>query len=253
MSNATADQTSLPTHQNPKQKIKPTARVRKRLQDAPPVTLTVTNLAHDGRGVASYGDQPTITLINMAKSIRQLALSNGETVSVKITGSRKAWKKVTRWDVVANANHHTTFARIFGVCGGCSLQHWQTDGQIQFKQSVLAELLEPSPYPAWKLAPIGCWPFGLPHKARMGVRYVEKKAQHWSVFVSAPVIFGKFKWMPYFAWPACRFWNWELKALISSLDARDHIPQLELAMGETLDDVIDSKNQLPSLSVTWWI
>ncbi|HCC65437.1 MAG TPA: 23S rRNA (uracil(1939)-C(5))-methyltransferase RlmD, partial [Moraxella sp.] len=35
-----------------------------------------------------------------------------------------------------------------------------------------------------------------------------------------------------------------LKALISSLDARDHIPQLELAMGETLDDVADSKKSI---------
>lgn len=54
MSNATADQTSsTQLTKNPSKKIKPTARVRKRLQDAPPVTLTVTNLAHDGRGVAS--------------------------------------------------------------------------------------------------------------------------------------------------------------------------------------------------------
>lgn len=32
-----------------------------------------------------------------------------------------------------------------------------------------------------------------------------------------------------------------LKQLITTLDARDHIPQLELAMGEALDDVPDGK------------
>ena len=87
MPNATADQTpSSQLTKNPSKKIKPTARVRKRLQDAPPVTLTVTNLAHDGRGVASYGDQPDHLLDKHGKKVFvSFALPN-ETVSVKITG-----------------------------------------------------------------------------------------------------------------------------------------------------------------------
>ena len=40
--------------QNPSKKGKPTARARKRLADAPPLEFHITNLAHDGRGVAVY-------------------------------------------------------------------------------------------------------------------------------------------------------------------------------------------------------
>ncbi|HCC66933.1 MAG TPA: 23S rRNA (uracil(1939)-C(5))-methyltransferase, partial [Moraxella sp.] len=109
MSNATADQTpSSQLTKNPSKKIKPTARVRKRLQDAPPVTLTVTNLAHDGRGVASYGDQPDHLLDKHGKKVFvSFALPN-ETVSVKITGSRKSMEEGDAIEVLANPNPERT-------------------------------------------------------------------------------------------------------------------------------------------------
>ena len=249
MPNATADQTpSSQLTKNPSKKIKPTARVRKRLQDAPPVTLTVTNLAHDGRGVASYGDQPDHHLDKHGKKVFvSFALPN-ETVSVKITGSRKSMEEGDALEVLANPNPERTTPPCphFGVCGGCSLQHWQPDGQIQFKQSVLAELLEHQAHiqPEHWLPPLVADRLGYRTKARMGVRYVEKKGTALVGFRERASNFLANLNECHILDPRVGFEIENLKALISSLDARDHIPQLELAMGETLDDVIDSKKSI---------
>ena len=249
MPNVTADQTSFSQlTKNPSKKIKPTARVRKRLQDAPPVTLTVTNLAHDGRGVASYGDQPDHHLDKHGKKVFvSFALPN-ETVSVKITGSRKSMEEGDAALVLANPNPERTTPPCphFGVCGGCSLQHWQPDGQIQFKQSVLAELLEHQAHiqPEHWLPPLVADRLGYRTKARMGVRYVEKKGTALVGFRERASNFLANLNECHVLDPRVGFEIEPLKALISSLDARDHIPQLELAMGETLDDVIDSKKSI---------
>lgn len=249
MSNATADQTpSSQLTKNPSKKIKPTARVRKRLQDAPPVTLTVTNLAHDGRGVASYGDQPDHHLDKHGKKVFvSFALPN-ETMSVKITGSRKSMEEGDAIEVFANPNPERTTPPCphFGVCGGCSLQHWQPDGQIQFKQSVLSELLEHQAHiqPEHWLPPLVADRLGYRTKARMGVRYVEKKGTALVGFRERASNFLANLNECHVLDPRVGFEIEALKALISSLDARDHIPQLELAMGETLDDVIDSKKSI---------
>lgn len=249
MPNVTADQTSFSQlTKNPSKKIKPTARVRKRLQDAPPVTLTVTNLAHDGRGVASYGDQPDHHLDKHGKKVFvSFALPN-ETVSVKITGSRKSMEEGDAALVLANPNPERTTPPCphFGVCGGCSLQHWQPDGQIQFKQSVLAELLEHQAHiqPENWLPPLVADRLGYRTKARMGVRYVEKKGTALVGFRERASNFLANLNECHVLDPRVGFEIEPLKALISSLDARDHIPQLELAMGETLDDVIDSKKSI---------
>ena len=249
MPNVNADQTSSSQlTKNPSKKIKPTARVRKRLQDAPPVTLTVTNLAHDGRGVASYGDQPDHHLDKHGKKVFvSFALPN-ETVSVKITGSRKSMEEGDAALVLANPNPERTTPPCphFGVCGGCSLQHWQPDGQIQFKQSVLAELLEHQAQiqPEHWLPPLVADRLGYRTKARMGVRYVEKKGTALVGFRERASNFLANLNECHVLDPRVGFEIEPLKALISSLDARDHIPQLELAMGETLDDVIDSKKSI---------
>lgn len=249
MPNVTADQTSSSQlTKNPSKKIKPTARVRKRLQDAPPVTLTVTNLAHDGRVVASYGDQPDHHLDKHGKKVFvSFALPN-ETVSVKITGSRKSMEEGDAARVLANPNPERTTPPCphFGVCGGCSLQHWQPDGQIQFKQSVLAELLEHQAHiqPENWLPPLVADRLGYRTKARMGVRYVEKKGTALVGFRERASNFLANLNECHVLDPRVGFEIENLKALISSLDARDHIPQLELAMGETLDDVIDSKKSI---------
>lgn len=236
---------STPLTKNPNKKLKPTARVRKRLQDAPPVTLTITNLAHDGRGVATYGDQPEHNEEKHGKKVFVSFALPAETVSVKITGSRKNLEEGDTLEVLTNPNPERTTPPCphFGVCGGCSLQHWQPDGQIAFKQSVLAELLQHQAHIApenW-LPPLIGDRLGYRTKARMGVRYVEKKGMALVGFRERASNFLANLNECHILDPRIGFEIENLKALISELDARNDIPQLEVAMGESLDDVIDSQ------------
>ena len=141
MSNAfTAENIIYPYHKN-KAKNQ-THRAVQTLQDAPTVTLGDQSCMTDVAWQVTVTN-PTITLISVAKSIRRLCATN-RTVSVKITNSRKSMEEGGAIGVGQTCNAPPRLARIFGVCGGLT-QHWQPDGQIQFKQSVLAELLEHKP------------------------------------------------------------------------------------------------------------
>lgn len=233
---------------NPNKKLKPTARVRKRLQDAPPVTLTITNLAHDGRGVATYGDQPEHNEEKHGKKVFVSFALPAETVSVKITGSRKSLEEGDAIEVLANPNPERTAPPCphFGVCGGCSLQHWQPDGQIAFKHSVLAELLQhhANIAPEQWLEPLVGDRLGYRTKARMGVRYVEKKGMALVGFRERASNFLANLNECHILDPRIGFEIKNLKALITSLEGRNDIAQLELAMGETLSDLQDSQKSV---------
>ncbi|MEF2194822.1 23S rRNA (uracil(1939)-C(5))-methyltransferase, partial [Pseudomonas aeruginosa] len=111
---------------------------------------------------------------------------------------------------------------------------------------VLAELLEHQAHiqPEYWLPPLVADRLGYRTKARMGVRYVEKKGTALVGFRERASNFLANLNECHVLDPRVGFEIEPLKALISSLDARDHIPQLELAMGETLDDVIDSKKSI---------
>lgn len=228
---------------SPKKKHKPNARTRKRLHELPPVTLTINNLAHDGRGVAVYehGDKAgKKVFVNFALPC--------ETVSVKITNSRATFEEGETLGVLADLSpdRQNPPCPHFGVCGGCSLQHWQADKQIAFKQSVLAELLQhhANIAPAVWLKPLVGEQIGYRTKARMGVRFVEKKGtalvgfrEKNSNFLAdineCPIMDSRIGTRIH-----------DLKNLISQLDAKNDIPQLEIAMGETLDDVSDSQKSV---------
>ena len=123
---------------SPSKKGKPTARARKRLADAPPIDSTITNLAHDGRGVAVYEtDNESHNPDKAGKKIFvSFALPN-ETVSVKVTSSKKTFEEGDAKAIISNPHpqRQTPPCPHFTVCGGCSLQHWDADGQIAFKRN----------------------------------------------------------------------------------------------------------------------
>jgi len=66
--------------------------------------------------------------------------------------------------------------RAFEMCGGCSLQHMSSAAQIQLKQDMLLDQLKHNEVQADEvLEPLLGPEFGYRHKARLGVRYVNKK------------------------------------------------------------------------------
>jgi 23S rRNA (uracil1939-C5)-methyltransferase len=122
----------------------------------------------------------------------------------------------------------------FSLCGGCSLQHYASIAQIQHKQAVLLEQLQHigGVRPASILPPLTGPVWDYRHKARLTVRYVEKKAKLLIGFkekggrrvadlsrceVLHPSVGQKLT---------------ELRVLLSKLSLYKQIPQIEVAVGE---------------------
>ena len=235
-----------------KKHSKPSSRVRKRLKDAAPVDFQISGLSHDGRGVAVYGTQPEHPEDKHGKKVFvSFALPN-ETVSVRLTNSRKSFEEGDAVAVIANPSpeRQTPPCPHFGMCGGCSLQHWQPDAQIAFKQSVLAELLQHQAevQPEHWLEPVVADRLGYRTKARMGVRYVAKKNTALVGFRERSSNFLAELNECHILDERIGFELENLKQLITTLEGRDCIAQLELAMGEYLPELSDG-NQPVALIV----
>ena len=228
-----------------KKKSKPSSKTRRRLKDAEPLPFKIDGLSHDGRGVAIYGNgfgeaDGHIEDKHGKKIFVSFALP-GESALVKITNSRSSFEEGDAVSITANPNPERAVAPCphFGVCGGCSLQHWQPDGQINFKQSVLAELLmhQANVEPDHWLAPVVGDRLGYRTKARLGVRYVAKKETALVGFRERSSNFLAELNECHILDPRIGFEIENLKALISTLESRDKIAQLELAMGEALPEL----------------
>ncbi len=230
-----------------KKNSKPSPKTRRRLKEAQPLPFKIDGLSHDGRGVAIYGngfgvDDGHAEDKHGKKIFVSFALP-GETALVKITNSRASFEEGDAIEITANPNSERAVAPCphFGVCGGCNLQHWQPDSQINFKQSVLAEMLlhQADIAPETWLAPVVADRLGYRTKARMGVRYVAKKETALVGFRERSSNFLAELNECHILDPRIGFEIENLKALISTLESRDKIAQLELAMGEYIPELPD--------------
>lgn len=126
--------------------------------------------------------------------------------------------------------------RWFGTCGGCAMQHVEPAAQVAAKQRVLEDnlarlgkvtpeaILPPVIGPAW----------GYRNRARLSVHYVAKKGgvlvgfhERRSSFVADTL---SCEVLP----PKVSAMLPELRALFTSMRLRERIPQLELAVGESV-------------------
>ena len=233
----------------PKKAGKPTKKARKRLSESPPITFKITGLAHDGRAVGSYGiGNDTHPSDKIGKKVFISHALPDETVNVQIKSIKKSYEEGDTLAVIDNPSPERQVPPCphFGICGGCSLQHWHADGQIHFKQSVLAELLkhQANIQPDTWLPPLTADRLGYRTKARMGVRYVEKKGTTLVGFRErASNFLADINTCPILDERIGTKIS-DLKILINQLDGRNHIAQLELAMGEHLPDITDSQKSV---------
>ncbi len=202
------------------------ARRRKRPQlPTDPVRVTIDDLSHDGRGVAHI-DGKTVFVEGALK---------GEEVSFLYVEKKRSY------DVgVAQEIHQAAPERVepkcavFGICGGCALQHMDAQAQILAKQEVLLENFERlgKVNPAEVLQPLTGPHWGYRRKARMGVRFVDKKDR--------ALIGFREKRKPYVVdmqrceilYPTVGEHLQELQTLIASLEARREIAQIEVAVDD---------------------
>jgi len=126
----------------------------------------------------------------------------------------------------------------FGNCGGCSMQHLAARSQVAVKQRTLEDSLWHlgRVRPERILRPISGPQWGYRFRARLSVRYVARKGgvlvgfhERGSSFVADMT--------------ECRVLPERMSALlpllrelVSSLDIRDRLPQIELAIGADLED-----------------
>lgn len=93
-----------------------------------PITVTIHDLAHDGRGVAKVAEK----VVFVDGALPQ------EEVIATYTKVKKEYDEAQATEVlVASKDRVEPFCDVYGICGGCRLQHLDADRQIDFKAEQL--------------------------------------------------------------------------------------------------------------------
>lgn len=163
-----------------------------------------------------------------------------ETVSVQVTRSKSSFDKATVTTIHSASSQRVEpacphFGLHVGACGGCKMQHMHADAQVAVKQRVLEDnlwhlgkvrpehMLRPMYGPSW----------GYRYRARLSVRHVRKKGvvlvgfhERKSGYVAdmreCPVLPESVSALLL-----------PLRELIGGMDAREAVPQIELAVGDS--------------------
>jgi 23S rRNA (uracil1939-C5)-methyltransferase len=122
-----------------------------------------------------------------------------------------------------------------GACGGCSMQHLDARAQVAIKQRVLEDAL-------WHvgrlraeqvLRPIAGVDWSYRHRARLSVRYVARRGEALVGFHERASSFvADIRQCHVLAGPVGSLLM-PLRALVSSMDARQRLPQIEIAVVRT--------------------
>ncbi|RME36061.1 MAG: 23S rRNA (uracil(1939)-C(5))-methyltransferase RlmD [Gammaproteobacteria bacterium] len=199
----------------------------KKRRNREPVTLRVESISHEGRGVARDAHGKTVFVAGALP---------GETVIARCYRFHRRFDEARVEQVLEPAPERVApRCPHAGVCGGCSLQHLDPAAQMAHKQSVLLEQLEHlgGVRPEAVLEPLTGPLWGYRHKARLGVKYVEKKG--------LALVGFREQGSPYITeMGGCEVLHESvgrritaLRELITSLDARARIPQIEAAVDDS--------------------
>ena len=182
-------------------------------------------LSHDGRGIATIDGKTTFIAG---------ALPN-EVVRYQFTNKRGSYNEALTLEVLTPANERVLpVCQHFSICGGCSQQYMNEALQLRLKEKTLLEQLQHfgNTQPATLLKPLQAQTTGYRRKARLGVRFVykkdklligfrEKASRYLADISHCAVLHPKIGALL----PA-------LSALIRSLSQYEHIPQIEVAIGD---------------------
>jgi 23S rRNA (uracil1939-C5)-methyltransferase len=195
--------------------------------------VIVESLDQEGRGVA-HVDGKTVFIDG--------ALPN-EKVTYQITRSKASYAFANVAEVIKQSNLRVNpQCKHFGVCGGCKLQHLDFVGQVASKQRLLENDIKHigKAKPESILPPLFGPTWGYRHKARLSVKYVAKKERVLVGFNEKGTRFVADMNSCEVLTPEVSVLIKPLQELIAQLSLREKIPQLELAVGEPVDDVESS-------------
>jgi len=191
---------------------------------------------------------PIARIESLDREGRGVAHVDGKTIFVDgaVTGEEveySAYRKKPAWEAAQVLRiEREAFSRVaprcafFGTCGGCSMQHVEERAQVAAKQRVLEDALWHigRVRPETMMRPLHGLAWGYRHRARMSARWVEKKGgslvgfrERKSSYVTdmtscevlPPKVSGLIR---------------PLRVLIDTLDMRERIPQIEVAVGDEL-------------------
>src|SRR5689334_1440063 len=97
------------------------------------LTLTITDIAFGGEGVARHDDFVVFVPFVIV----------GEEVEVELTELKKSFARAKLLQVLRPSPERVVPAcRYFGACGGCQYQHLAYDAQLRIKQKQIADLFQ---------------------------------------------------------------------------------------------------------------
>ena len=186
----------------------------------------VLDLSHDGRGV----------LRHEGKTVFVPDVLPGENITYRAMRRKRSFDEGELLELhTRHPDRVEPRCAHFGTCGGCVLQHLAPQRQLELKQKHLADVFsrigEVTPR-QWLQSLTGPH-WGYRRRARLAVKYVQKKQR---------VLVGfRERGKPYVAdIQSCEVLDprvgtrlEELAGLIAGMDARESIPQIEVAMGDS--------------------
>lgn len=194
-------------------------RRRKKLPE--PAVVRIESMSHEGRGIAHINGKTVFVFGALA----------GEQVRIQITKTSRNFDQATTLEVIeASASRIEPKCDAFQVCGGCSLQYLDNDDQVAFKQQSLLDMMQHAGVEVEQtLPPLRSSVWGYRRKARLGVKYVRKKGRVLVGFRERNTSFLADMSRCEVLIPQVGERLQELAELIERLDARESIPQIEVA------------------------
>jgi 23S rRNA (uracil1939-C5)-methyltransferase len=218
------EETSVSGHQTPSS------------DDLPEGWLRVGSLDIDAQGIARRPDGKVVFIEGALPF---------EIVSVNVHRKKNNWEQG-----VVTAIHHESSQRVRpgcpnfglhkGACGGCKMQHLDAAAQVAMKQRVLEDnlwhlgkvkaetMLRPIEGPAW----------GYRYRGRLSVRYVIKKGEVLIGFHERKSRYIADMQVCPILPPHVSRMLMPLRGLIAQMEARETLPQIELACGDEVTALV---------------
>ncbi|MES2941397.1 MAG: 23S rRNA (uracil(1939)-C(5))-methyltransferase RlmD [Pseudomonadota bacterium] len=201
-----------------------------------PDLLTIESLDIEAQGIAHRADGKVVFIEGGLPF---------ELVTASVYRKKSSFEKATLMAIHRESSQRVRpgcphFGMHTGACGGCKMQHLHVSAQVAVKQRVLEDnlqhigklradnLLRPIEGPAW----------GYRYRARLSVRYVRKKGTVLVGFHERKSAYvADMKVCPVLP-PHVSDMLLPLRALIASMDAKETIPQIELACGDAVTAMV---------------
>ena len=204
--------------------------------DLPEGWLRVGSLDMDAQGIARRPDGKVVFIEGALPF---------EIVSVQVGRKKNNWEQGTVTAIHSESSQRVTpgcphFGLHGGACGGCKMQHLEASAQVAIKQRVLEDnlwhlgkvkadtMLRPIEGPTW----------GYRYRARMSVRYVIKKGEVLIGFHERKSRYIADMKVCRILPPHVSAMLMPLRALIAQMEARETLPQIELACGDEVTAMV---------------